>query len=407
MRHNWCIEKGYFVCAKVENVPLTFLVDTGSNVSILNRSVYEKLSAEARNLVQSTNKKLLTVTGETTPFIGQAVLNLEIGAQSLPIDIHFADIENEGILGLGFLRDHNCDLMLTQNCLKIRNDKIRCFASSRDAQLTCCKVFVSEYCIIPPETNMLVQCFTIGTIDRRGSGVIEVDTNFLHKKGLLVAKALVSPSDGTIPLRIANPYDESVTLNKHTLVATYEALDSEELISVNATQTVANEQHSSPANEIPEYLEELYAKSTQNLDFNQNEEFKQLLLKCQSTYSSSSHDLGRANLDEINLVHITKLIKQAPYRLSLAKRQDAENEIKLMAEKDLIEHSTSLWSAPVIIVPKKNGSIRFCIDYTKLKKVTIQDSQALPRIDDSLDALGGATWYSTLDLHSGFHPDRY
>ena len=77
MRHNWCIEEGYFVCAKVENVPLTFLVDTGSNVSILNRSVYEKLSAEARNLVQSTNKKLLTVTGETTPFIGQAVLNLD------------------------------------------------------------------------------------------------------------------------------------------------------------------------------------------------------------------------------------------------------------------------------------------------------------------------------------------
>ena len=89
--------------------------------------------------------------------------------------------------------------------------------------------------------ELLVQGFTTGTIDRRGSGVIEVDTNFLHKKGLLVAKALVSPSDVTIPLHIANPYDESVTLNKHTLVATYEALDSEELISVNATQTVPNE----------------------------------------------------------------------------------------------------------------------------------------------------------------------
>ena len=96
MRHNWCIEEGYFVCAKVENVPLIFLVDTGSNVSILNRSVYGKLSAEACNLVQSTNKKLLTVTGETTPFISQAVLNLEIGAQSLPINILFADIEGGG-----------------------------------------------------------------------------------------------------------------------------------------------------------------------------------------------------------------------------------------------------------------------------------------------------------------------
>ena len=82
MRHNWCIEEGYFVCAKVENVPLTFLVDTGSNVSILNRSVYEQLSAEARNLVQSTNKKLLTVTGETTPFIGQCSKFGDRGSES-------------------------------------------------------------------------------------------------------------------------------------------------------------------------------------------------------------------------------------------------------------------------------------------------------------------------------------
>ena len=71
-----------------------------------------------------------------------------------------------------------------------------------------------------------------------------------------------------------------------------------------------------------------------------------------------------------------------------------ENEIKLMAEKGLIEESFKSWSSPVIIVPKNSGATGFCIDYRKLNKVTIQDSQALPRIDDSLDALGGAKWFS-------------
>ena len=105
----------------------------------------------------------------------------------------------------------------------------------------------------------------------------------------------------------------------------------------------------------------------------------------------------------MNVKQGTKPIKQHPYRLPLAKRKDAEDEIKAMAERDLIEPSTSPWSSPAIMVPKKNGGIRFCIDYRRLNEVTIPDSMPLPRCDDSLDALGGSKWFSTLDLRSGFH----
>ena len=72
-----------------------------------------------------------------------------------------------------------------------------------------------------------------------------------------------------------------------------------------------------------------------------------------------------------------------------------------MTERDLIERS-SPWSFPAIIVPKKDGDIRFCIDYRRLNKVTIPDSMPLPRCDDSLDALGRSKWFSTLDLRSGY-----
>ncbi|GFT74516.1 retrovirus-related Pol polyprotein from transposon 412 [Trichonephila clavipes] len=103
-------------------------------------------------------------------------------------------------------------------------------------------------------------------------------------------------------------------------------------------------------------------------------------------------------------------IKQHPRRLPFAKQEEVGTLLREMQENDIIEPSSSPWASPIVLVRKKDGSTRFCVDYRKLNDVTKKDSYPLPRIDDTLDTLSGHKWFSTLDLKSGYwqveiHPE--
>lgn len=96
-------------------------------------------------------------------------------------------------------------------------------------------------------------------------------------------------------------------------------------------------------------------------------------------------------------------IKEAPRRIPLFKRGVLEEEIQKLEEKGLIEKSTSPWSAQTVLVKKKDGSCRMCVDCRRLNENTIKDAYPIPRINDNLDSLSGSNWFTSLDCDMAYH----
>ncbi|TYK27234.1 ty3-gypsy retrotransposon protein [Cucumis melo var. makuwa] len=108
----------------------------------------------------------------------------------------------------------------------------------------------------------------------------------------------------------------------------------------------------------------------------------------------------------IELKSSTAPISRAPYKMAPAELKELKVQLQELLDKGFIRPSVSPWGAPVLFVKKKDGSMRLCIDYRELNKVTTKNRYPLPRIDDLFDQLQGATVFSKIDLRSGYHQLR-
>jgi hypothetical protein len=143
--------------------------------------------------------------------------------------------------------------------------------------------------------------------------------------------------------------------------------------------------------------------STGKLTQEQKEQFTQLIKKYENIFVKDKNELGKCGFvkHKINTGN-AKPIKLPKYRAVGKRKKIIKEEIDKMLKKGVIKKSTSPWASPVVLVPKKNGKIRFCIDYRDLNKITEKDVYPLPKIDDMLDTFNGSKWFTSIDLASGY-----
>ncbi|GBL83266.1 Retrovirus-related Pol polyprotein from transposon 297, partial [Araneus ventricosus] len=248
------------------------------------------------------------------------------------------------------LQKFNFTVDLEKNEIRTGGEEIPLFSASVQHSKSC-SVLAKKRTIIPARSECLIQ----GVPEVPGQFRYAV-TNFpsqVSQKGVLVAATLVDLEMEAIPVRVLNLNNKPKILDKGDVIATCDPV----------VDIVARPQEFSGAQHLQSTLENL-----------------QILNEEQRT---------------------TVTIHQSRH-LPLARKEEAEHLVKEMVDNGIIEESSGPWASPIVLVKKKDGSTRFCVDYRKLNEITKKDSYPLPRIDDTLDALNGSQWFTTLDLKSGY-----
>lgn len=367
---------------------LDFLVDGGSDVTIISSQTWDQLQLKIP--LKAHDRELTDVGGQVLQCKGYTDLKIKIKNREFLHKVLVLETPVLGILGADFLQMYGGIINYGQNTLTLGRLKVKLHTNEREI---CCRVALSNTVTIPPKSELI----TDGTLTTPflGHGLVETSKGFLEKDPeILVARALIAPQNYRIPLRLINLSDEAKIVTSTTKVGKI----------CKVTEVLDDPLGKDEA--LDPLLQELYERSIEGLSGEQAEKVKQLLMQNHSAFMKKDGRLGRTKVvtHQIDTGN-ARPIKQRPYRIPFHKRQEVQRQIDSMLEEGLISPSKSPWSSPIILVAKKEpGEFRLCVDYRKVNKCnTRQDAYSLPLINESLESMAGAVYFSNLDLCQGYH----
>ena len=218
--------------------------------------------------------------------------------------------------------------------------------------------------------------------------------------GLLVAHSVsYVSSQGDTVIQLMNVTSTPISVYAGEKMSVLSELQEE--ISANAVKASGNGQPVAARNAIDKSIGVLLL-DTEGLTTGEREKLRSLLQTLGDVISVGDGDLGRTSVLRHKIDTGSALpIRQQSRRLPFHQRGVVKDMIDGMLKQGIIEPSEGAWASPIVLA-RKDGSFRFCVDFRRVNDVTKKDVHPLPRIDDALDSLAGAKWFSTLDLACGY-----
>ena len=430
------------VPVRLANSSVMAVVDTGAEATVVSSELADRLGISYLNC-STTSIKM--ADRDATRLKAYVVPNcpLRIGTQDISWDLIIADIGEDILLGLDFLCGnagimdfHNARLSLNGEWIdgKHRPSKTNTFSVSSVSTL-------SEV-MIPANSAMF----------------IEVKLNDLDTTNVADAELLIEPHNTSLDLlfpnalaktsspmtiNVVNLSSKPIKLPKDKIVATASICDilpdfsdpsssdvlptSEESLTSNSFN-VGQISHDNPSElnpmsdesndestnwdnilaeisgAMPKHLEDLFKRSCEGLTVEQCTRLGQLLMSFEDIFAKHDLDLGcfteiKHDIDTGDHAPVRHKLRRTPFSF----QSEEENHLAKLLDLGVIRPSNSAWASAPVLIRKKDGSVRWCIDYRDLNAKTVKDSFPLPNIQDCLDTLSGSVFFSTLDMASGYY----
>ena len=405
--------------AKINNKSVACLVDTGA----VRNFISEKLISSPSFL----DKEITIMPSNVAAKLADQTLVRSVGRVELPLKMEgrvfhvkveiLPHLSHDLILGMEFCQQHR--LVIDCGARKIKFSINAAFESLIELTTPVC---------IPPLCEIMVETKVVShePINAERTLLVEAWEPIRERFGVSASRCVATmTSKGTVTVTLANLSQQEVLLPQNTIVGAVEDFnenaqvleepDTATLLLADGeepSQDGASAQVQSPPNSTtttppnPSQLSEGLPPVDMNIDrFTTDQQLQARALIAEYA------DLFASNTDNPGITpHVSHRIEtgnarpvhQNPRRRSPKEKQIINDHVQKMLKNNHISHSASPWASPVVLIMKKDGSIRFCVDYRQLNQVTVRDVYPLPRIDDSLARLGTGKIFSSFDLCAGY-----
>ncbi|KAG1946284.1 interleukin-1 receptor accessory protein-like 1-A [Pimephales promelas] len=399
----------------IQGKQFSCLLDTGSQVTTVTKSFYDE------NLPEQQIKPLYDLlevegaNGQSVPYLGYVELTITFPKQFLGDEYEVPTlalvVPDSGTSGYQLLVGTNTLDVAFCMCrekspakyhpvsngyrtvlkvLQLRQER------SHDSNIGLVRMRGRDRKLIPAgETVVLEGVASVKEFHTERSAIIGYPSSSSLPGGLLVQPCLVE-LPGRLPVVVLNESEHDIIIPAKSVIAELSAIQA--ILSHKQSMTNPGEpEHSKMADLTFDFGESPVPPEWKD-------RITQKLNSMPEVFAQNDTDFGRTD----KVKHHIKLSDETPFKLRARPIHPHDVEavrqhLQELLNAGVIRESESPFSSPIVVVRKKNGQVRLCIDYRKLNLQTVKDAYALPRMDDTFTALSGSKWFSVLDLKSGYY----
>ena len=411
------ISTGKYCPITINDVFTKALIDSGNSAGTCISYKFAKkigltrddLTGEAVEIGTAKKNSSLTVLGKTKAPIWMRIGGLQKRYKLRPYVIK--NFSSEVNISLCFLERHKIDQIHSKQCLKVDGKLVRLHDArgvlhvdevneKRAARTETAEAYVNSDCTIPPNCAKFIT-LKIPKMQRGfmkiSDGVISADEKFIQRNDIHPCKeaAVRVNKHGIIKVPVLNTLDSEVKINANQKFGTF-------------THIVFKKEKPAPTklNWSDEKIRQEFALDKADALTSEQDVQKAIrfLKQFGGLYSENDSDFGETDIIEHDIyTQNAPPIRQKSRPMNPAVLDNLEKQVKTWKKADIIEEANSPWNSRLVPIPKKDGRIRWCVDYRELNKVTIKDSFPLPNIDESLSRMANCKIFSAIDGTGAYH----